>query len=104
MAAPLLSFLWVCSGSNAWAGVQEVQAPDQARRCLVECVNLWGLPPGSSATTAWISLQDGEHTSALLLQTHLCHCPHCSPTQIHRAIYFIFALKEDNGEEEALTV
>ena len=84
MVAPLLSFLWICSGSNTWAGVQEVQVPDQARRCLVECVNLWGLPPGSSATTAWISLQDGEH--------------------IHRAIYFIFTLKEDNGEEEALTV
>ena len=90
MAAPLLSFLWVCSGSDAWAGIQEVWVPGQARRCLVECVNLWGLPPGSSAMTAWISLQGGEHTNLLLLQSHLCHRPHHPPPQIQSCLFYFY--------------
>lgn len=73
--APLLSFLWFCPGSDARADVQEVQAPGQARRCLAECVNLQGLPPGCSSTTAWINLQGDEHTSALLCPFPTAHLP-----------------------------
>lgn len=103
MAAPLLSFLGLlglkCLG---WRPGSAGTRPGQA--VPVECEPVGTSSRVLSNNWVWISLQDGEHTAPSLLQTHLCHCPHCPPPQIHRAIYFIFALKEDNGEEEALTV
>lgn len=74
LSTTFLAFFWSWSGPDALEEVQEVQAPGQARQGLAEYVNLLGLPPRSS-TTAWISLQDDEHSPALLYGA-LCHLPH----------------------------
>lgn len=76
LSPTLLAFFWSWSGTDALEEVQEVQAPGPAMHGLAEYVNLLGLPPRSS-TTAWISLQDDEHSPALLHGV-LCHFPHHS--------------------------